>query len=55
MSEGAELAVKREGERALPHEDILPIDTRVPWAPKDPKKMKLPPPKKKKWKKKKEP
>ncbi|WP_437590202.1 hypothetical protein [Sorangium sp. So ce1000] len=51
----ASFTVKREGERALPHEDILPIDTRVPWAPKDPKKMKLPPPKKKKWKKKKEP
>lgn len=43
----ASFAVKREGERALPHEDILPIDTRVPWAPKDPKKMKLPKPKKK--------
>ncbi|WP_437943707.1 hypothetical protein WMF27_00580 [Sorangium sp. So ce281] len=51
----ASFAVKREGERALPHEDILPIDTRVPWAPKDPNKTKLPPPKKKKWKKKKEP
>ncbi|WP_437307093.1 hypothetical protein [Sorangium sp. So ce388] len=48
----ASFAVKREGERALPHEDILPIDTRVPWAPKDPKKMKLPPRPKKKWKKK---
>ncbi|WP_437288274.1 hypothetical protein [Sorangium sp. So ce406] len=48
----ASFAVKREGERALPHEDILPVDTRVPWAPKDPKKMKLPPRPKKKWKKK---
>lgn len=51
----ASFAVKREGERALPHEDILPIDTRVPWAPKDPKKMKLPPRPKKKWKKKQQP
>ncbi|WP_437813578.1 hypothetical protein [Sorangium sp. So ce1078] len=51
----ASFAVKREGERALPHEDILPVDTRVPWAPKDPKKMKIPPRPKKKWKKKKEP
>ncbi|XXX77307.1 hypothetical protein WMF30_00845 [Sorangium sp. So ce134] len=50
----ASFAVKREGERALPHEDILPIDTRVPWAPKDPKKMKPPPKPKKKWKKKKQ-
>ncbi|WP_437609795.1 hypothetical protein WMF20_00790 [Sorangium sp. So ce834] len=48
----ASFAVKREGERALPHEDILPIDTRVPWAPKDPKKTKPPPKPKKKWKKK---
>ncbi|KYF70750.1 hypothetical protein BE15_37815, partial [Sorangium cellulosum] len=48
----ASFVVKREGERALPHEDILPVDTRVPWAPKDPKKMKLPPRPKKKWKKK---
>lgn len=48
----ASFAVKREGERALPHEDILPIDTRVPWAPKDPKKTKLPPRPKKKWRKK---
>ncbi|WP_437734431.1 hypothetical protein [Sorangium sp. So ce1335] len=51
----ASFAVKREGERALPHEDILPIDTRVPWAPKDPKKTKLPPRPKKKWKKKQQP
>ncbi|WP_437485334.1 hypothetical protein WME75_00600 [Sorangium sp. So ce1014] len=51
----ASFAVKREGERALPHEDILPVDTRVPWAPKDPKKVKPPPRPKKKWKKKKEP
>ncbi|WP_437998731.1 hypothetical protein WMF26_00785 [Sorangium sp. So ce185] len=50
----ASFAVKREGERALPHEDILPIDTRVPWAPKDPKKTKPPPKPKKKWKKKKQ-
>ncbi|WP_437577611.1 hypothetical protein [Sorangium sp. So ce887] len=49
----ASFAVKREGERALPHEDILPVDTRVPWAPKDPKKVKPPPRPKKKWKKKK--
>ncbi|WP_437600038.1 hypothetical protein WMF28_00595 [Sorangium sp. So ce590] len=51
----ASFAVKREGERALPHEDILPVDTRVPWAPKDPKKVKPPPRPKKKWKKKKGP
>ncbi|WP_438017695.1 hypothetical protein WMF18_00730 [Sorangium sp. So ce315] len=51
----ASFAVKREGERALPHEDILPIDTRVPWAPKDPKKTKLPPRPKKKWKKQQQP
>ena len=41
--------VKRDGERALPAEDVLPIDTRVPWAKEDPTLRKPPPkPKKKK-------
>lgn len=40
-------SVKRDGERALPSEDILPIDTRVPWAKEDPT-LRKPPPKKKK-------
>lgn len=42
-------SVKRDGEKALPAEDILPIDTRVPWAREDPTLRKPPPkPKKKK-------
>lgn len=41
-------SVKRDGERALPAEDILPIDTRVPWAKEDPTLRKPPPAKKKK-------
>lgn len=42
--------VKRDGERALPAEDVLPIDTRVPWAKEDPT-LRKPPPKPKKKKK----
>jgi hypothetical protein len=43
--------VKRDGERALPAGDVLPIDTRVPWARPDPTLQKAPPPPKKKKKK----
>lgn len=43
--------VKHDGERSLPAEDVLPIDTRVPWARADPTLTRAPPPpkKKKKW------
>jgi len=40
--------VKRDGERALPADEVLPIDTRVPWARPDPTLTRAPPPKKKK-------
>ena len=45
--------MKHDGERALPAEDVLPIDTRVPWARADPTLTRAPPPprKKKKWEK----
>jgi len=47
-------SVKKDGERVLPAEKALPIDTRVPWAPEDPTKTRKPKPPKKKKKKKKD-
>jgi hypothetical protein len=43
--------VTRPGEKALDPEAVRPIDTRVPWAPEDPTKVRPAMPKKKKKKK----
>lgn len=42
------IAVRRDGDRAMPAEEVKPVDTRVPWAPVDPTKVRAPPPPKKK-------
>lgn len=44
-------SVARPGEKAMDADAVRPIDTRVPWAPEDPTKVRVPPPKKKKKKK----
>jgi hypothetical protein len=47
----ATFSVSRPGEKALDPDAVRPIDTRVPWAPEDPTKVRVAPPKKKKKKK----